>query len=410
MRVAVASDVGDSGHKSAAAAIAAEGAARGHCVQEFDPWPVGSAVAGQVLFQMFRDYAARGVAGLPPVIEQPGLWPEMAADLLPALTLPDADALVGTHPWAAGLLAELARRDGFGGVVIGVNTDFYPFPSSTHPRIDYYTGVFAKSVLPPAQRARLRPLGIPVRPGFTGPAMAAAAAGGPGPAAGQGQGPALAPVDRDVLLVTVGARAFIPLAGIIEFAAQLQRVLPGARVIVCAGRAGGGPATGRQRGGVEVRYGLADLSALMRQARLVVSRPSGLTVAEALAVGAVPVLIPSDVPWEADAARHLVHAGLAVPLPAGRPPDAGPVAAMWSDRDRIAALARAGARLELGRSASRLWDLIEVGRPGPPPALSPAEEELRAAYLLRLEAAQQADPMPRTAAFLRQAMLDWYAR
>jgi UDP-N-acetylglucosamine:LPS N-acetylglucosamine transferase len=414
MRVAVASDVGDSGHKSAALAIAAEGTARGHRVQDFDPWPAGSAVAGQILFQMFRDYAAEGVAGLPPVIEQPGLWPEMVADLLPGLTLPDADALVGTHPWAAGLLAELARRDGFGGVVIGVNTDFYAFPASTHPRIDYYTGVFPKAVLPPAHRARQRPLGIPVRPGFAG--LGAPAAAGPGPAAGAaaGPGPAPAPADRDVLLVTVGARAFIPLAGIIELAAELQRALPGARVVVCTGRAADGAADSPAvadcpPGGVEVRHGLADLSPLMRQARLVVSRPSGLTVAEALAAGAVPVLVPSDVPWEADAARHLVHAGLAVPLPPARPLDAGPVAALWRDRDRITALTRAGARLELGRSASRLWDLIEAGRPAPSPALAPAEEDLRAGYLLRLEAAQRSDPMPRTAAFLRQAMLDWYA-
>jgi hypothetical protein len=407
MRVAVASDVGDSGHKSAAQAIAAEGAARGHRVLDFDPWPAGSAVAGQILFQMFRDYAALGVAGLPPVIEQPGLWPEMVADLLPGLTLPDADALVGTHPWAASLLAELARRDGFGGVVIGVNTDFYAFPASVHPRIDYYTGVFPKAVLPPAHRARQRPLGIPVRPGFAGSGAAA------GPAA------APAPADRDVLLVTVGARAFVPLAGIIELAAELQRALPDARVIVCTGRGADGTASSQAPDsppcGVDVRHGLADLSPLMRQARLVISRPSGLTVAEAMAAGAVPVLIPSDVPWEADAARHLVHAGLAVPLPPARyldagPLDAGPVAALWPDTSRIAALARAGARLELGRSAGRIWDLLEAGRPGPPPALSPAEEELRAGYLLRLDAAQQSDPMPRTAAFLRQAMLDWYAR
>jgi hypothetical protein len=112
MRVAVASDVGDSGHKSAAMAIAAEGAARGHRAWDFDLWPAGSVVAGRVLFQMFRDYAARGVTALPPVIEQPGLWPEMVADLLPALTLPDADALVGTHPWAAGLLAEVPAAMG----------------------------------------------------------------------------------------------------------------------------------------------------------------------------------------------------------------------------------------------------------------------------------------------------------
>ncbi|HEX5295161.1 MAG TPA: hypothetical protein VFX25_40345 [Streptosporangiaceae bacterium] len=396
MRVAVASDVGDSGHKSAAMAIAAEGAARGHRACDFDLWPAGSVVAGRVLFQMFRDYAARGVTALPPVIEQPGLWPEMVADLLPALTLPDADALVGTHPWAAGLLAEVARRDGFGGVVIGVNTDFYPFPASTHPRIDYYTGVFPKPVLPPAMRARLRPLGIPVRPGFADPTSAA--------------GPAVAPADRDVLLVTVGARAFIPLSGILEFAAELQRVLPAARVVVCTGRGADGVSAGVQRRGVDVRHGLADLSGLMRQARLVISRPSGLTVAEALAAGAVPVLIPSDVPWEADAARHLAHAGLAVPLRAARPLDAAPVAALWPDAGRIAALAEAGARLELRASASRLWDLIESGRPGPPPPLPRAEEVLRAAYLLRLEAAQRADSMPRTAAFLRQAMLDWYAR
>lgn len=157
MRVAIASDAGDSGHKSAAA-IAEAGLARGHEHIGFDPWPADSVLPSQVLFQMFREYAARGVRSLPPVIEQPGLWAEMAADLLPSLTLPDADALVGTHPWAAEIFAELACREGFGGVVIGVNTDFYPFPASTHPRIDYYTGVFPTPVLPPGLRGRLHSL------------------------------------------------------------------------------------------------------------------------------------------------------------------------------------------------------------------------------------------------------------
>jgi hypothetical protein len=390
MRVAIASDVGDSGHKSAALAIAEAGAARGHQCQEFDPWPDGSVVADRVLFQMFRDYAARGLPCLPPVIELPGLWLEMAADLLPALTLPDVDALVGTHPWAAGILAELASRDGFGGMVMAVGTDFYPFPASAYPRVDIYTGVFPKPVLPPVQRPRMQPLGIPVRAGFA---------------------PGAALADRDVLLVTVGARAFVPLAEIVEFASALQRALPGAEVVMCTGRETSVSAVSDPRGAVDIRHGLADLSGLMRRARLVVSRPSGLTVAEALAAGCVPVLLPTDVPWEAEAARHLIYAGLAVALPATRPLDTETVAALWDDQNRIGAIVRTGTGWELHRSVGRIWDLIEAGRPELDPAapLSPAEDELRTGYLTVLDEAQGTDPMPRTAAFLRQAMLDWYA-
>jgi hypothetical protein len=40
--------------------------------------------------------------------------------------------------------------------------------------------------------------------------------------------------------------------------------------------------------------------------------------------------------------------------------------------------------------------------------LEPAETELLAGYLRTLDEAERSDPMPRTAAFLRRAMLDWY--
>jgi len=393
--MAYASDVGDSGHKSVSQAIVEAGLARNHACEEFPLWPDESVVARDVLFRMFREYANRRLSGLPPVIEQPGLEPEMARDMMPGLSLPDVDVLIGVHPWAAYFFAELAQRDGFEGPIIAVNTDFYEFPALAHPRIDLYTGVFPKLVLPPAHRARQRAIGMPVRSGFC--------QAGP-PAA-----------ERDLLVAAVGARPFIPLDEILAVCSDLQRRLPGVRVVVCAGREPADSPPCDPPSNIEIRHGATDLSDLMTRARLVLTRPSGATVAEAIAAGAVPVLLPSDVPWEADAGRHLVYDELAVPLPRGAGPTVEPivdvVAGLWSDDHRVDAIVAAGRRLELGRSAERLWQLAEAGRPVAEESralLEPAEAELLAGYLRTLDEAERSDPMPRTAAFLRRAMLDWY--
>ena len=391
MRMAYASDVGDSGHKSVSQAIVEEGLARNHACEEFPLWPDDSVVARDVLFRMFREYANRRLSCLPPVIEEPGLEPEMARDLMPGLSLPDVDVLIGVHPWAAYFFAELAQRDGFEGPIIAVNTDFYEFPALAHPRIDLYTGVFPKRILPPAHRARQRAIGMPVRSGFcqAGPPVA----------------------ERDLLVAAVGARPFIPLDEILAACSALQRRLPGVRVVVCAGREPADSPPFDPPSNIEIRHGATDLSDLMTRARLVLTRPSGATVAEAIAAGAVPVLLPSDVPWEADAARHLVYEGLAVPLPGKAGPIVDAIAGLWSDDRRVEAIAAAGRRLELGRSAERLWQLAEAGRPAAEESralMEPAETELLEGYLRTLDEAERSDPMPRTAAFLRRAMLDWY--
>lgn len=95
------------------------------------------------------------------------------------------------------------------------------------------------------------------------------------------------------------------------------------------------------------------------------------------------------------------------PLPA---PVTEAIAELWTDTHRIDAIVSAGRRLELESSAERLWRLAETGRPPAPATLvEPAEADLRETYLHTLEQTQRSDPMPRTAAFLRRALLDWYA-
>ncbi|GAA0314880.1 hypothetical protein NE235_31975 [Actinoallomurus spadix] len=392
MRMAYASDVGDSGHKSVSLAIVEEGVARGHTCEEFALWPEDSVVARDVLFRMFREYANRRLPVLPPVIEHPELEPEMARDMLPDLSLPDVDVLIGVHPWAAYFFAELARRDGFDGPIIAVNTDFYEFPALAHPRIDIYTGVFPKLILPPADRARQRAIGMPVRSGFRRPGPPAA--------------------ERNLIVAAVGARPFIPLDDVVAMCSALQRRLPDVRVVVCAGREAADSPLRSTPSNIEILHGATDLSDLMTKARLVITRPSGATVAETIAAGAVPALLPSDVPWEADAGRHLVWEGLAVPLPARAEAIVEAIEGLWADDRRVGAITGAGRRLELDRSAERLWELAEAGRPAPvkdPRALlEPAEAELLEGYLRTLDEAQRSDPMPRTAALLRRAMLDWY--
>src|SRR5437588_186711 len=107
---------------------------------------------------------------------------------------------------------------------------------------------------------------------------------------------------RSALRVAVGARpfAFVPLDDVLAICSALRR-LADIRIVVCTGRGPAGSPPPHPPAGIEIRHGAEDLSDLMTRARVVITRPSGATVAEAISAGAVPLPLPSDVPWEAEA-------------------------------------------------------------------------------------------------------------
>ncbi|MGE3147061.1 MAG: glycosyltransferase, partial [Pseudorhodoplanes sp.] len=120
------------------------------------------------------------------------------------------------------------------------------------------------------------------------------------------------------------------------------------------------------RAGVEAEVApfFSDLPARMAQAHLVVSRSGASTVAELAAIGRPAILVPLPHALDQDQtanARVLEAAGGALRLPQAEfTPDrvASEMAALASDPDRLAAMAKAARGAGVLDAADRLADLV----------------------------------------------------
>ncbi len=112
----------------------------------------------------------------------------------------------------------------------------------------------------------------------------------------------------------------------------------------------------------EVAPFIAEMTAAMAAADLVVSRAGAITLAEICAAGRAAVLLPLDLAGghQEDNARQLTAAGAAVTLIAPTADDlAGPLGALLADRPRLQAMGRAARALARPDAAAAIADLIE---------------------------------------------------
>lgn len=231
-----------------------------------------------------------------------------AENLRPLLLRERPDAVVCTHAFPCGAMAEYKRRYGDSPPVVGIVTDFAVHGFWIHRNIDAYVvadermreALLARRVRPDAVLAS----GIPVRPEF---------------APGTEKHDALRerldlPRDRRVVLLMGGGLGFAPLERMLR---ELNGVCAPIAAVVIAGRnarmvrrlTDAAESVGYP---VRVLRFVENVYDYMHAADVLVTKPGGLSSAEAL-VAQVPMILCKPLPGQEERnARVLVEAGAAV--------------------------------------------------------------------------------------------------
>lgn len=380
MKVMVVSGFHPSGHDSAAVALEEEGLARGHLVARLRIWPDSSLTATAVLFDMFRSYARANDDRLPSFLADSKLVDCMFEDLEHKIDLRGYDLVIATHPYAAGILGRVTLERRLCPVV-EVHTDWTPFPVVPHSGVALYFGAIPNRGWPSDVLRRQIVTGIPVRSSF---------------------GPAPSRSTPRSVLVLAGADGWSPLDRAVPLVCES---LPeGWRCEVFAGlpRTDGADPLPLPPN-LRIHPRVADLSEALSGASFVVSKPSGLTVAESLVSGAKLILLPSVVPWEAEAARQLASRGLGWPLVDYSDDSRSRLRALFSDARLQEWWFRADG-WKLHDATRTIWNACERYLHGAFPAADAAPELRRAKSTLENV---EADDLPRTTAWLRVALSEW---
>lgn len=269
-----------------------------------------------------------------------GLWVLVGKRLQAVLTTFAPDAIIAVHPFSAGLADAWVRATGWQGVFLVVTTDFAPHPFWLYPTVTCYcvaTEAFVQACgTLGVPREKLRVTGIPLRSQFEHP-----------PTREQARTALGIPAQTPMVLMMGGGLGLGRLAPLAE---ELMRLDPFVTVAVLAGKnhplqrslrqlaatvgrsvvhraagtdtgtntdtntavdacvaGGNSPASSRL-----LVHGLVEnVAAWMAASDVLVTKPGGLTVAEALAVG-VPLILIDPLPGQEEAnARYLSQAGVA---------------------------------------------------------------------------------------------------
>lgn len=201
------------------------------------------------------------------------------------------DAIVATHATPAGLVAHLAAGGGIKVPTVGVVTDFAVHRLWVYPELGRYcvAGEALRDYLAAAGVPRERSVatGIPVDAGFAAPVGREAARAALGLRA-----------DAPVVLLMGGGAGVMPMG---EIVAALEGLALPLQVVAVAGRNAAllrrleGLAGGLRHCTLTPLGFAGNVDALMAAADLLVSKPGGLTAAEALASG-LPMVIFRPIP------------------------------------------------------------------------------------------------------------------
>ncbi|MCG2741462.1 MAG: hypothetical protein L6300_14705 [Syntrophaceae bacterium] len=263
------------------------------------------------------------------------------------------DVIVATQMHPAALLSGLGRWRGTGSsVVVAVLTDYGVHDLWVQQRTGHYCvptegaagDLIARGI--PAHRIHIT--GIPLMPGFRRLPSCTQAR----------QELGLDPV-RPTLLVAGGGLGF----GLYKVVEDLIRHEPSWQVLVATGRNSValellGPLATEAPGQVRL-FGWTDrMDILMRAADVVVAKPGGLTLAEALACGR-PLIAPCSLGGQGQEGfnvRFLERHGVGGPVPEGQLVES--LRSLLSDTRKLATIQNRAWRLSRRDSAERVADLV----------------------------------------------------
>ena len=259
------------------------------------------------------------------------------------------DLVVSTYPTPAGVLSALKLAGAVGTASATILTDYAIHSQWTHQGVDLYiagSDIIRRGLIDwgiPADRVLAT--GIPVRPGFASPHP---------------------PRSEDgPVLVMVGA------VGMLRGAFTLCRSLTTAspRTIVVCGRdeklRGKLLALTAARDGRLTVHGYVDeVWSLMAEARLLVTKPGGITTSEALAMG-LPMVLCGAIPGQEEENQAFLVAAGAARAPRHMRQVGGEVARLLRTPDELAAMGESAAALGRPNSArdaaAAIVSLVESG-------------------------------------------------
>jgi len=277
----------------------------------------------------------------------------LAARMAGFLAASRPDVIVATHATPAGLLAHLAARGGLRAPTVAVVTDFVVHRLWVYPEMGTYcvASEAMREFLAAngVERERSFVTGIPVDARFAVPADGAAAKAALG-----------LRVDVPVVLIMGGGAGVMPMAAIVAALDGLEMPL---QLIAVAGRNASlreqlATLAGGLRHCTLMPLGFADnVDELMAAADLLISKPGGMTAAEALARG-LPLVIFRPIPGQEEANTGFLTAGGAARRVETTDALAATVRALLASPDVLPAMRAAALRLGRPGAAERVAGLI----------------------------------------------------
>lgn len=280
-----------SGHDAAAESLVAAAKSIGISVTELR-WRDLIDLEDLLLFHLHRTGSAPARQSYEALTTDPQLQDAIVSDL--RRYLPDvvggSDSVVSTHPWSTRIAATCLAKDSF---IVDAHVEFTPFPVQFFEGVDLYTGAWMPHRVRASYSRRLLPIGIPVRRSFSPGEQKI-----PGSlAVNCGAGGWFAETAVDYLPVIQRS----PRVGSVTLLlAAPNEALVARALSVCTDA------------DVNVVSGLSDVGHVVSKSEFILTKAGGAPVAEALAAGCLPVLIPSGVSWEDDAMMRLAYHGVAV--------------------------------------------------------------------------------------------------
>ncbi len=288
----------------------------------------------------------------------PKLNGKFASLLLKAVQEYGPDAIVTTHPFAAEMAASLKESGLIGASLVSVITDYGPHRAYTAPGVDAYSvacdDMVAATCGLGVPREKIHPFGIPVHEAFFQPEETPEE---------RSQARRALGLDPDLPTLLFMAGSF-GVSNIIKLFRSLSETKVPMQLIVITGRnkklyaAFEEELRQQPHPPTKLVFFTNEVENYMRLSDLLITKPGGLTVSEALACN-LPLAVFDAIPGqEEDNAAFLSAHGMGVHL--RKEEDfAGTVSSLLADKERLASMRRCCEGFDKSRACAQLVGLLE---------------------------------------------------
>src|SRR3989338_804183 len=350
------------------------------CAQICNLW-TGKTKTIDELFTIFRSFAAKQVKMVPDFLISKELLEIIAEELPFDKNLSSYDAIISTHHYSSSVIAAHKVKQNCNTLLIDVHTDYTPHPLIMHPLINFYTGAIPLEDAGSELNKRIVTTGIPVRKSF------------------QYYG---TPKEKKIMIMG-GADGFGELEKMVEFVASINNIYE--PTVICGRNTLSYKRLKRKFPKYQILGYVADLSEQFKTAEFVLTKASGLTVAEALNSECIPLFTPPILFWEYEASKYISAHGAGICLPDFGPNSIKTINAVFSSDDYKQALRQQIRQLAKPNATKDIVDLIE--HKGRTETRSNPQEKMITEMKRYYEVFSSAQDLPKLAKYLTEQIEGW---